>query len=84
MEVFELIIDGIGKGIEWLQIVKLGSVSLWQIVCGTFILSSLIVGLVNVVQIGSINWGFGEHDRRVREKRKAEARAKRAESRKGK
>lgn len=54
MEVFELIIDGIGKGIEWLQIVKLGSISLWQIVCGSFILSALMVGLLNVVKVGSV------------------------------
>lgn len=55
LELIDLIFDGMAHGVKFLRDVKIsGSVSVWTIICCSFVFSVLISGLINVVKIGGL------------------------------
>lgn len=58
MQIFEMLLDGMMHGVDFLRTVELTSgVSLWSFILTTFIVSIVISGVVNVVKIGSVRGG---------------------------
>lgn len=56
VQLLELLWDGMQRAVDFFRDIEIVSgVSLWTVICCSFVLAVVITGLVNVVRIGSLS-----------------------------